>query len=488
MFSLGNLLALLLQSIQALGKGIKTLGKGIAQAVVIAVTASLPSITSALSNLGSFARSAAASPYGPGPAISGIIGIFSSALAGLGSLIGQFLGPLVSSANSQVGTWLGNVWTLFTTRVVSPSFNFLNNFFSVAGGLTANLFGLIGGLAVSTATGVGSTVGKAVRGALGTVANLYRQGTGRTQAQAQVSQAMFAFRQAQAAQAIAPVNLAQARQAVFTTGQALRTSRMMGNPAQIATNQAAYRQAQAAMVQAQQAAYLAPQQTQAAGQNLQQALAMRAGSRGFGGALRGTAAVVGAVSRGVGTVTSGVAVGGLAGGLRAAGALAGAAGGPWGLAAQAALGMGAALVGAVVKLNEWGKQLHNSNMALAEFSGMMAQVQAKRMIQDMMLSQQKGNALAGSAMELSDSQAEFNQKWAKYEILFQGFANNTMSVFYKILGMGVDALDKLTKIQNTIAPQGNWVGQNTWIQDALDQWDNDFGKPSRFPAGMTPVP
>jgi hypothetical protein len=120
-------------------------------------------------------------------------------------------------------------------------------------------------------------------------------------------------------------------------------------------------------------------------------------------------------------------------------------------------GIAAGLVEATNKLREWTNSLHNSNMQFAEFSSSMAQVQAQHEVRAIQLSQQTGEARAGSAKSLSEEIDKLNQNLAPMENAWANFKNEFGTVCLKTLnkivegiaGGGVvgfdSALDKLLK-------------------------------------------
>lgn len=105
----------------------------------------------------------------------------------------------------------------------------------------------------------------------------------------------------------------------------------------------------------------------------------------------------------------GEAMGGLLGG---AGNALMVTGNPIGMAAGALLKVGEAALKSVEQIREFADGLHKANMNFAEFSSSMAEVKAVRQVQEIELSQKRGERRASSAKDLSDAQMEFEQHWS----------------------------------------------------------------------------
>ncbi len=185
------------------------------------------------------------------------------------------------------------------------------------------------------------------------------------------------------------------------------------------------------------------------------------------------------------TATAGAEVSGVGGAFKALGGAGEMLGGMGGAAEAlgAVLGpvgaFGAALVGGVEKLQEWGKSLHDANMQFAQFSGSMAQVQANQDLRDQMLNMRKGEARAASAEHLSQGMNSLNQALAPIE---NGIAN----LGNKIVGnLALWAGEIIKKIEKLIP----WLEDNEeeglnplseWDEIANEKWHQTYMRPARF--------
>lgn len=168
-------------------------------------------------------------------------------------------------------------------------------------------------------------------------------------------------------------------------------------------------------------------------------------------------------------------------------------GGPWGMAIGGVITMGATAFKVTDTLRRWGDELHRSNMSLAEFSGLMAGVQARRTVQEVILSRQKGDYLSKSAGRLSDAQMASERAWAPAKVKWDEAWNDGLAGVYKGLEYLAAIHNWLFNIDpnllngnNNANPGMSWLGNNTFVDQAIARWEQEYGRPDRFMSNYGP--
>lgn len=149
-------------------------------------------------------------------------------------------------------------------------------------------------------------------------------------------------------------------------------------------------------------------------------------------------------------------------------------GGPIGSAVG---GLASGLVKANEKLNKWSNELHDSNLALAEFSGAMAGVKARSDLRQLQMNQKFGDQTAASADRLEESRNRNQEAWQPFAIFFQNLGNEILSAVEDIKATVGELLTwSKGKEKKEVENLGNWA-------DSLmqDNWTANFGRPDRFP-------
>lgn len=140
----------------------------------------------------------------------------------------------------------------------------------------------------------------------------------------------------------------------------------------------------------------------------------------------------------------------------------------------------------VDQIRNMGRELLNANLALAEFSGAMAQVAAESQLRDIERSMRKGEARAGSATQLMEAQQNLEDALEPIENAFANWQNE----------QGAMILEDLTKLVNVGRSILEWLGvmdakQEKQKEDDLltnnlkeitQAWDAQHGRPQRFPS------
>jgi hypothetical protein len=209
--------------------------------------------------------------------------------------------------------------------------------------------------------------------------------------------------------------------------------------------------------------------------------------RGAGVAAQG--AEVGAAGAGA-AEAGGAAAGAGAGGAGAAGGgVAALASNPvgWVILAIAVI---AAVVAAMIALpfliKKWGESLLESQRNLAESSGKMAQVFAKKDVADTMREQRIGNATAESAGGLSDALIKLEDRIEPFTIIVTDFLNNVMTAFVEfatfILDRIIEGINMIIVGINKLIPGPDVLkkievntrkkDENTDLGNVIKEWSN----------------
>jgi hypothetical protein len=205
-------------------------------------------------------------------------------------------------------------------------------------------------------------------------------------------------------------------------------------------------------------------------------------------ALGGAGRAVGAVAGGAVAGPAGAAAGGVAGGVAggAAGGAAAAAGGA-GAAAMVATAasvigvigaVGAALAALPMLIKSWGESLLESQRKLADVSGSMAAVFAKKDVADTMRGQRIGEATAGSAGNLSDALIKLEDRFEPFIVIITNFLNDVMTGFVEfatgIMDAIIGALNTIIRGINKLIP-GADVLKEIAVNTRKKDEDTDFG-------------
>ena len=123
----------------------------------------------------------------------------------------------------------------------------------------------------------------------------------------------------------------------------------------------------------------------------------------------------------------------------------------------------------VAQLEKWSNALNDTNMALAKFSGSMAQVQAESQVRKIVLDQERGDRRAQAARELSEARDRRERAWATISDKFHNkvgapvmaWIENKLGGALEKIG---DALEKLFPEEPRISGEssfGEWVERMT---------------------------
>ncbi len=140
-------------------------------------------------------------------------------------------------------------------------------------------------------------------------------------------------------------------------------------------------------------------------------------------------------------------------------------------------------------MRAWGKNLHESNMEFAEFSGGMAAVGARQMVRDILLSQQRGNRRAATAEYEASGKHELEKAFAPFEDLFANFQNRVAGRLDRGWANILNALNKKLGIDALNEAEAKKVGEMDKDANLLQNWlskeannEQDFsqyGRPRR---------
>lgn len=103
------------------------------------------------------------------------------------------------------------------------------------------------------------------------------------------------------------------------------------------------------------------------------------------------------------------------------------------------------IVGAPDAMRDWIKGLHQSNMEFTEFSGQMAEVQAKQQGREVELAIERGDRRAQGADELAEAMHAMNVQWAKLEDNLMGVLTDVAKYLAKILEWMIKLVNWFTK-------------------------------------------
>lgn len=144
---------------------------------------------------------------------------------------------------------------------------------------------------------------------------------------------------------------------------------------------------------------------------------------------------------------------------------------------------------AVEGIRTWGEQLHQTNMKFAEFSGAMANVEAKTKYQEVLLNMERGDRRAGPAGRLSDSRMRLEQNLAVFEDLWARVSTGFQTTFADAFNSVLEKTG-IVKLANYLL---EWLRRNDKqdnrsdqeLQEFLDRlaqennWER-YGMPDRF--------
>jgi hypothetical protein len=171
-----------------------------------------------------------------------------------------------------------------------------------------------------------------------------------------------------------------------------------------------------------------------------------------------------------------------------------------GMAAGGALSFAGAMLKSVDIVHKWGQSLLDTNFAMAEFSGSMATVSAEKMVRDILLTIEKGQAREGPTRDLAEAVSRLERAVAPIEnAISNGFswlAEKTTNIvtksvqgwrmfFHDVFGIGddpnkeIDQEELLKKARGTGASAG---GAAEWMFSAgLGTPEQVFNRPGRLP-------
>lgn len=342
----------------------------------------------------------------------------------------------------------------------------------------------------------------------GTVANLYREGVGKEDARTELAKAHQDVQYAEIAKLRAPYDLDRAKRKEAKAHLIYMSAQTVAGINPTAANKrkeveahAKYLHAQAQTSKADEAQAVAPENLAKAWAKFKAAQKASNQTKGFSGRVLGIGNVLGTAGSMASNVIRGIAAGGASGGvtgglgaaLGAAGGMISRLGGPWGMAIGGVITMGATAFKVTDTLRRWGDELHRSNMSLAEFSGLMAGVQARRTVQEVILSRQKGDYLSKSAGRLSDAQMASERAWAPAKVKWDEAWNDGLAGVYKGLEYLAAIHNWLFNIDpnllngnNNANPGMSWLGNNTFVDQAIARWEQEYGRPDRFMSNYGP--
>lgn len=103
-------------------------------------------------------------------------------------------------------------------------------------------------------------------------------------------------------------------------------------------------------------------------------------------------------------------------------------GNPYAMAAGVVLKFAGAVAESVEKIRGWATELHNANMAFADFSSAMNQVQADTEMRDFERKSQQGDNRAETAEQLAKALGDLNDTMAPFEDVWADFKNEVATV------------------------------------------------------------
>lgn len=137
------------------------------------------------------------------------------------------------------------------------------------------------------------------------------------------------------------------------------------------------------------------------------------------------------------------------------------------------------------RLQKWMDSLHEQNMQFAEFSSSMSKVKAEQQVRDMKLSQQKGEARAGSAKYLAEGKSQLAQATAPFENIWAEAKGAVGGFFARGLAMIIDPLGKLVDYargRDKDKPlEQRPVDANEWMMDMGRDVAMQYGKRNTQP-------
>lgn len=146
--------------------------------------------------------------------------------------------------------------------------------------------------------------------------------------------------------------------------------------------------------------------------------------------------------------------------------------------------LGEVTFGAVGKLQDWTKSLHDANMQFAEFSGSMAAVQAAQEARDIQLSHERGERRAKSAEYLAEGKSNLSENLAPIKDLV---GNVTNYIGGALSNLGAVIISPITAISKLL--QGEFTKKGTdsepvsaadWMQQLGEgMWEDYYGKPDK---------
>lgn len=177
--------------------------------------------------------------------------------------------------------------------------------------------------------------------------------------------------------------------------------------------------------------------------------------------------------------------------MNAAGNAAGAAGmmafgvpgvGPFGM-------LGEVVLKTADHLKEFSNQLHESNKQFAQWSGSMAGVMARQEARDILFSQQKGEARAGSAEYLATGKSQLEKAtmpientMAKAQNLLTGVLDRAMAKFLE-MGGWVYLFKAAEKVLDLLTPNVKGGGGLEVLELGAKAYDAKYGRPRHLPGG-----
>jgi hypothetical protein len=115
------------------------------------------------------------------------------------------------------------------------------------------------------------------------------------------------------------------------------------------------------------------------------------------------------------------------------------------------------------KLQRWGDELQSSMYQVGQFSGVMKSVEAEEMRRNVLLSQDRGNALAGSARQLMESRTRLARASAPFQNAMAGGWSQFLSMHFDQMSKILEYFGELLGI----AKKGQDQGPD-WAQDLAD--------------------